>query len=173
MDTLFDLAKFILPSIIVFLTAYYAIKKFLDNEHKVRILEMRKENQNTTLPLRLQAYERSVLFLERISPDALVKRIYKQGMDARGMQSLILTTIRTEYEHNISQQIYISEQAWSRLKTTKEEIIKLVNIASGRVRDDATGLDLSKAILELASKLDRNPTHLAIEFIKKEIRQLF
>ncbi|MBI2968162.1 MAG: hypothetical protein HYY40_10165 [Bacteroidetes bacterium] len=173
MDTFFEIIKFILPAVIVFLTAYYSIKKFLENDHKVRILEMRKENQNLVVPLRLQAYERAVIFLERISPEALIKRTPRNGLDARALQASLLKTIRAEYEHNISQQIYLSDAAWVMVKNAKEEMLKLINLASGRVRDDATGLDLSRAILEMAAQLDKLPTQIAIDALKREVRQTF
>lgn len=173
MDRVFDILIIILPSLIVFLTAFYTLKKFMDNEQKKRLLELRKDTQKVITPIRLQAYERATLFLERISPDALVTRVHKNGMGARLLQAELLKTVRSEFDHNLSQQIYMSDNAWARVKNAKEEIIKLVNLASSKVKDDGSGIDLSKIILKVSLQVEKLPTQAALEYIKKEIRQSF
>ncbi|MFH1322136.1 MAG: hypothetical protein ABII90_15980 [Bacteroidota bacterium] len=173
MEKVYDIAMIVLPSLIVFLTAFYTIKGFLENEQKKRLLELRKDGQKLLTPIRLQAYERAAMFLERISPDTLITRVHKNGMSARKLQSELLKSIRDEFNHNLSQQIYMSDQAWFRVKSAKEEMIKLFNLASSRLNDDATGIDLSKIILQLTLNIEKLPTQSALEYIKKEIRQSF
>jgi len=173
MDRVFDILIIILPSLIVFLTAYYTLKKFMENEQKKRLLELRKDTQKVITPIRLQAYERAALFLERIAPDALITRVHKNGMSARLLQGELLKTVRSEFDHNLSQQIYMSNDAWARVKNAKEEMIKLVNLASSKVKDDGSGLALSKVILKVSLQVDKLPTQAALEYIKKEIRQSF
>ena len=173
MDTLFELLKFILPALIVFLTAYYTIKHFLQNDQKKRLLEIRKDNQQVIMPVRLQAYERVALLLERLVPDTLINRVHKNGMSARLLQEKLLQTIRQEFDHNLSQQVYISDNAWALVKNAKEEIIKLVNIASSKVKDDAAGRELCRVILEIMMRLEKLPTQVALDYLKKEIRQVF
>lgn len=173
MDRVFDILIVVLPSLIVFLTAYYTLKNFMDNEQKKRLLELRKDTQKVITPIRLQAYERATLFLERISPDALVTRVHKNGMSARLLQAELLKTVRSEFDHNLSQQIYMSDNAWARVKNAKEEIIKLVNLASSKVKDDGSGINLSKIILKVSLQVEKLPTQAALEYIKKEIRQSF
>ena len=173
METFYDILLVVLPAGIVFLTAFYVIKKFLDNEQKKRLLELRKDTQKVITPIRLQAYERVTMFLERISPDSLVSRVHKNDMSARMLQAELLNTVRTEFNHNISQQVYMSDAAWSMVKQAKEETIKIIILASSKVNDDSAGTDLSKLILHLAMKIDKLPTQTAIEYLKKEIRQTF
>lgn len=173
MDVFLEIIKSILPAGIVFLTAFFAIKKFLDNEQKKRLLDLRKDGQKVIIPIRLQAYERATMFLERISPDVLINGVYKEGMSARMLQAELLNKVRDEFGHNLSQQVYMSDGAWLRVKNAKEEMIKMVNIASSRVTDDAPGMELSKIILQLSMKIGKLPTQTAIEYLKKELRQSF
>lgn len=130
-------------------------------------------NQKLITPIKLQAYERIALFLERIALNNLIVRVYKPGMSARLLQAELLKAIRSEFEHNLSQQIYLSNDSWNATKTAKEEIIKVINIASSKVSDEANGTDLSKVIFELITKVDKLPTEYALELLKMEIRLVF
>ena len=134
---------------------------------------MRMQNQQTITPIRLQAYERMVLFLERISITQLVSRVHKSGMSARLLQSELVKTIRNEYDHNLSQQVYITQQTWNSIKTAKEETIRAINIASTKVSDDAAGLDLVNVLFDLVTKVEKLPTDIALEQLKLEAKQTF
>lgn len=173
MDVLVELLKIVLPAGIVFVSSFYLVKTFLKSEGEKRLLEIKLANQNTITPIRLQAYERVILFLERISPNNLVPRVYKNGMGSRLLQTELLKTIRTEFEHNLSQQIYMSNNAWEMVKTAKEETIKLINIASTKVTDNSSGLELCQAIIQLSASMAQLPAQDAIESIKSEIEQRF
>lgn len=173
MEELLDLLKYTVPALVVFVACFFILKKFMDNEYRKQLLELRKANQNYTTPLRLQAYERMVLFLERVSLNNLVSRVQKRGMSAKQFQSDLIVTVRTEFEHNLSQQIYVSQTAWETVKLAKEEVIKVINVSATQVRDDATSAELSQKIFEILLKLEVSPTQMAISTIKKEVRQLF
>ena len=173
MDSIFDILKIVLPAGIVFLTAFYAIKKFLDNDQKKRSHELLRGGQKVITPIRLQAYERVVMFLERIAPEALIARVNKQGMTAKELQLALITTINGEFNHNLSQQLYMSNEAWIKVKAGKEEMIKLVNIASSKMDEDATGSALSKMILQLTIQIGKLPLQEAVDYLKAELRQSF
>ncbi|MEO6882911.1 MAG: hypothetical protein ABI199_02675 [Bacteroidia bacterium] len=173
MDVILEMLKYILPSVVVFATAYYLVKKFLESENKKRLLELRMANQSNVTPIRLQAYERIALFLERISPTNLIMRINKSGMNSSQLQLELIKNIRSEFEHNLSQQIYMSNAAWEMVKTAKEEVIKLVNIAGTKVSNGASGNDLAQAIIEISLQVEKLPTQMAIEYMKREIAQNF
>jgi hypothetical protein len=173
MDELLDLLKYTVPALVVFVACFFILKKFMDNEYRKQMLELRKANQNYTTPLRLQAYERMLLFMERVSLNNLVSRVLKQGMTARQLQSDLIVTVRAEYEHNLTQQIYVSANSWDAVKLAKEEVIKIINIAATQVAPDAKGAELSQKIFEILMKLEVSPTQVAINQIKKEVRQLF
>jgi hypothetical protein len=173
MDIFFQILLAVLPAVVVFLTAFYIIKRFIDNEQRKHLMDIRAKSIQTVTPIRLQAYERVALFLERISPNSIIMRMHKPGMSARQLQGDLLQIIRAEFEHNVAQQVYMSPAAWKAVRAAKEETIKLVNIAASKVPDDATGAVLGQKILELNAQLEQNPTDFALDFIKKEIRALF
>ncbi|OFZ01402.1 MAG: hypothetical protein A3K10_06005 [Bacteroidetes bacterium RIFCSPLOWO2_12_FULL_31_6] len=173
METLLEILKYTVPAFIVFVACFFILKKFMDNEYRKQLLELRKANQNYTTPLRLQAYERMILFLERVSLNNLVSRVSKSNISAKQLQSDLIITVRTEFEHNLSQQIYVSSNAWEAVKLSKEEVIKVINIAATQLKDEAKGVELSQKIFEILLKLEVSPTQSAINQIKKEVRQLF
>lgn len=174
MDALVEILKIILPAGAVFAAAFLIVKRFLDSEQKRRDHEIKKSNHAAIIPLKLQAYERIVIFLERINPNSLVVRINKNGYTAHQFHLELIKTIKSEYEHNLSQQIYMSYGAWELVKTTKEEIIKLINISSTKVPHDNSSNDLAMMILNVTANLDKKlPNDIALEYIKKEIGQIF
>jgi hypothetical protein len=173
MEDFLEILKYVLPSGVVFATAYFLLKAFLDNGNQKKMIEMKMSNQTATMPVRLQAYERVILLLERISPGSLVMRVTQPGMTAFQLQTALIQNIRDEFEHNLAQQIYFSSTAWELAKNAKEETIKLVNIAASKLNESATALDLGSVIFEMSAKTDKLPVTSAIEYIKKEVRQLF
>jgi hypothetical protein len=174
MDSFIEILKIVLPAGIVLLAAFLLVKRFLDNDQKRREHDVKKSNQAVITPLRLQAYERVVLFLERINPNTLVVRVNKHGYSAHQLHLELIKTIKSEYEHNLSQQIYISHGAWELVKTTKEEITKLINISATKVPQNGAGNDLAMMILNISSNLGKKlPNDIALEFIKKEVNQNF
>jgi hypothetical protein len=173
MDIIWIIIAVFISSAAVFATAFLTITKFLDHEEKKHLLELRMQNQKILTPVRLQAYERMALFLERITPNGLVIRVYQQGMSSFQLQSALIRSVRDEFEHNLAQQVYISNPAWEMVRNAKEDTIKLVNIAASRLNDSATGADLSTTILELSIQSGAQPTARALDFLKEEIRKLF
>jgi hypothetical protein len=152
-ELIVDLLKIVIPAVVVFLGCFLTVRHFLDTDARKRLAEIRLANQGVVTPMRLQAYERTAIFLERIHPHMIVTRVHKQGMSARLLQSELTKVIRTEFEHNLSQQIYMSNHAWEMVKTAKEEITKLVNIAASKLPESATGVDLSQMILQISQQI--------------------
>lgn len=173
MDTVLEILKYLLPALVVFATTFYMVKKYFENEEKKRQQQLFLNNQNMITPLRLQAYERTILFLERISPENLIMRVNKSGYTCQQLQAELLQSIRSEFEHNLSQQIYISHGAWEMLKIARGRTIQLINSMAEKVGKDATSISLSKAILESMVDEEKIPAADAIAFIKKEIGHLF
>lgn len=167
----------ILPSVVVFLTAFFAIRHFLGarsaEQQSERIAELRRDDRKHVLPLRLQAYERLVLFLERIQPGPLVLRIHRTGMGARELHGALASAIREELEHNVTQQVYVSDRAWQKVKQAKEETLRLVNMSYDQVGDGASGTDLSRRLYENAARLSHTPSQEALVALKEEVRRLF
>lgn len=122
--------------------------------------------------LRIQAYERLVLYLERISPDALIMRLHQSGMSADLLRNDITKAIREEFEHNLSQQIFVSEEVWNRVVGAREETLQLLNIAHKKMNPNASGLDLSKLIFSILSEVGEKPNEDALNAVRREARQL-
>lgn len=163
----------VITAAIVFVVVYFVVREFFLNEARRRDAEHKKELASQVIPARMQAYERIVLLLERMAPSSLIMRVHKNGMTARQFQAELVKNIRSEYEHNISQQIYVSWQAWEGVKTAKEETIKIINIASTKVHDQSNGIDLSQVIFEICTQLKKLPTDVALEMVKKEFNASF
>jgi hypothetical protein len=172
-DYLVDLSRWIIPSLVSLLAAYFIMHVFLDNELKKRQVDLKQHNVGVILPARMQAYERLTLFLERISPDSILPRIGVNNFSALELKQHLITEINTEYAHNVAMQVYLSTQAWIVIKDAKEQSINLINQSFIHIRPDATGLDLSKSILENVIQRNELPTHKALEFLKKEFQLMF
>ncbi len=173
MEDILEIIKYTLPSIIVFITVYYFLKKYFENEDKKRNQQLLMKNQDLITPLRLQAYERIIIYLERISPENLLIRTNKPGYSSKVLQAELLNTIRTEWEHNLSQQLYVTQNAWEVVKNAKANIIKHINIISEKVKGDTPAMNLSKAILESLMDQEKVPVREAINFLKEEMNKLF
>ncbi len=167
-----DILIYFIPALLVLGAMYLVVKRYLDRDYKLRLLEARQSAQKELLPLRLQAYERLVLFLERISPSSLLMRTNQPNMNARQLQTELLAAVRSEFDHNLSQQIYISNTAWEQVKIAKEDMMKLINTASEQVNVNDTAINLSAQIFETMLRNEAMPTQRAIDFLKNEVRQL-
>lgn len=172
MEMFYDILLITIPSLLVFLTSWILLRNMIRNSENKRRQELVMQNSRTVLPIRLQAYERIVLFLERTSLESLLIRVNSPGMSAADLHSAILNTIRSEFEHNLSQQIYMSQQAWEVVKNARSNTLKLINSEFEKTHSTATGLEYSKQLLERLMELDKEPTKTAIEYIKNEVSML-
>jgi hypothetical protein len=177
MEIILQLALIIIPSGGIFLTVVLFLKRQNEKEVKNFQLELqsqlKKERQKYFLPNRVEAYQRAVLFMERISPNSLVMRLHNPGLPAKALQADLLKAIREEYDHNVAQQLFISPQAWEMVKSSKEETIKIINIAGNLMQATSMGLDLSSKIFEISAEVGKLPTEITIDYLKKELQELF
>ena len=154
----------------------YVIYLFLKKQGEKELIylqgELKKQRQEYFLPTRLEAYQRSILLMERMHPNSLVMRLHNPGIPARALQMEFIKSIREEYEHNVAQQLFISPQGWQMIKNSKEDIIKLINVAGEQMSATSTGLDLSSKIFEMLAQLNQLPSEVTVEFLKKEFQQL-
>ncbi|TVR78303.1 MAG: hypothetical protein EA412_09090 [Chitinophagaceae bacterium] len=173
-EAIFDIMKITIPAIIVFATAYFVTKKILETEYKKIRLEMQIARQKEGLPVRLQAYERLSLFIERISPVNLVQRIRQPQMTSKQMQMALISSIRAEYEHNITQQIYVSPQLWAEICLIRDDVVKLVNMSASELPENAGAKDLSRILLtKVMEEEDSFSKERVVEIMKKEVKELF
>ncbi|SJZ69705.1 hypothetical protein SAMN04488128_1011244 [Chitinophaga eiseniae] len=124
------------------------------------------------LPLQLQAYERLALYVDRITPQSLIGRIYQTGMSAVDMQISMVQSIKAEYEHNITQQIYVSATTWEAVKTLKEQTISVINQIAMQLPPDAPALELNRQLLEVFLQAGESPAELTAQIINAEAKRL-
>jgi len=172
MEIITDILKITIPALIVFLTAWILLRNMIKNEQDKRRQELILQNSRTIIPIKLQAYERIILFLERISLESLLVRVSSSEMTASQLHSTLLNSIRSEFEHNLSQQIYMSPQAWEVVRNARSNMIKIINSENEKMPAGAKSIDLSRQLLERIMELEKEPTRAAIDFIKAEIGRI-
>ncbi len=173
MEIIIELLKISLPAIIAVYGIYLVVRSFVARELDKVSLEAQYKSKETTIPIRLQAYERICLFLERISPNNLVPRLNSTNLTARELQTLLIRDIREEFNHNLSQQLYMSNEAWSTVKMAMEQTITLINEAAAELEEEATNMDLVRGIFDRVLQLPENATENALIVVKEEIRSIF
>jgi hypothetical protein len=173
MDVFLDTFRFVFPSLLILIAVYLMMSSYFDNEDRRRRAELRAQNQRQALPLRLQAYERLALFLERISPNSLVVRVKSGSLSNAEYLLLLQKSISDEYEHNLSQQIYVSDEVWDYVTTAKSATVSLLNTVSAQLDPEASGAELSKALLGAAMELKQLPTQAALKHLKAEVAYEF
>lgn len=168
LNILLEILKLTLPALVVFLTVYYVLKQYLDNQYRLKILELKKDQQSHTLPLKLQAYERLSLFCERISFDSLVMRLRAGKMTVDQLRYAMLISVQKEYEHNLSQQVYVSEQLWEIIRIAKDEMLGIINSVGTDLNGNESAEYLSNRLLDLTEEKGQLAIHKALQAIKKE-----
>ncbi|MDO7171276.1 hypothetical protein [Mariniflexile sp. AS56] len=170
-NRLIDLFLFAIPSIITGIIAYHFFKEHIKNEDGKRRFLLKKELQVNALPMRLQAYERMVLFLERMAPSSLLIRIPPISSDKDAYESLIIQSIEQEYEHNLTQQVYISEKCWSIINASKNATIQLIRKANSLEKTDTANKLREVVLTEMMDR--RSPSDAALSFLKEEVSDLW
>ena len=168
---LLEIATYTLPAIITGGVAFGLLHKFFKNEENKRKFELLRENQRLGLPIRLQAYERIVLFLERINPINLMMRVEPSSLDPQSYATLLVHTIQTEYEHNIAQQIYFTQESWEIILKAKNSIITQIRRFS--IEEEVkSGEELRTKLLQELTQTE-SASAVAIGFIKEELKRVF
>jgi len=166
-----NLIMYTVPSIITGLIAFYFFKEHTKNEDGRRRFLLKKDLQVNALPLRLQAYERMVIFLERINPSKLLPRVTPTSTSKENYESLLIQNIEQEFEHNTSQQVYVSDKCWKIITASKNATIQLIRKASLSEKTDSADKLREVILTEMMERLA--PTDAALSFIKEEIKDLW
>jgi hypothetical protein len=153
--------------------AYLLVKNDIQHYFRFKTLALQKDQSATFLPLRLQAYERLIIFVERINPANLLLRLHQSGIETSALQALVINEIKTEFQHNITQQLYIDSVSWNVIRKLKDDTLAMVNNVVQNLPEQASGVDLSKKILQHMSTIEDNPYDLAINHLKMDIQKLF
>lgn len=158
-----------LPLIIVGIIIISVIKNFLKNERQQRQQSQLLETRKVLMPLKFQAYERIALFLERITPENILMRINKPGISAKELHMLCVTSIKQEFEHNLSQQVYVNYETWLIIRKAKSQIEKLLNETISELKKDDMAMVFATELLSSFVQLQSNPIELAQKALKQEV----
>jgi len=175
MSVVLEIIKTTVPALVVFLTVYFIMKQYLDNRYKIELLDHKqkqqdyKQNQHkTTIPLRLQAYERLSLFCERIGIPSLVLRLRTEDMTAAELRISMMIAIQKEFEHNITQQVYVSDQLWQIIKIARDDSVNVINHVYQRVDPASNAREYSRLMFEALEERQMEPLEKALSAVKKE-----
>lgn len=166
---LLQLLFYLLPAVIVGLISFYFFQMHISNEEKRRLFILRQENQKIALPIKLQAYERMALFLERISMGQLLLRLKPKSNDLEAYENLLTQSIDQEFDHNLAQQIYLTPECWNIIKTAKNATISIIRKTAKK--ETVTNADELRQEI-LSALMDQTaPTEAALDYIKNEVRK--
>lgn len=167
-DKLLESIGYILPALVTGVVAYYMFNGFIKQQNAEKKLELLAEKKKDSLPIKLQAYERLLLFCERINPVKILVRVQPLSSNTSEYLQLLISNIEQEFEHNLVQQIYISNDSWTAILATKNAVINKLK----KVAETANSAnDLRENVLIDYSKT-LPPTETAIAFIKNEVKKL-
>ncbi len=164
---LLEIIKTTTPALIVFLTVYYLMKTFFTNQRAMKQMELNNSAKKTTIPMRLQAYERLSLLCERISVPNLVLRLRKEDMTINDLRMSMLISIQKEIEYNVTQQVYVGENLWQIVKLSRNQVTTIINEVAAKMPEGSTGADYARALLVVSgqteSALDRAQSAIKTE----------
>ncbi len=168
LSVLLEIIKLTVPALIVFLTVTYMLKQFFGGQLQLKALEIQEQQNKTTLPLKLQAYERLSLFCERISVPNLLLRLGNNGGQPQGLKVALLMAIQQEFEHNITQQVYVSEQLWAIIKAARDDNVNFIDLVWNKLEGDFTASDFRQALFAYQAQREHTGLDTALSAIKKE-----
>ncbi len=171
--TLLEILKYTLPALITLSITYLIVQKFLVAELQRKQIALLHQSHNITIPMRLQAYERLTLFTERIQSRQIMPRVYVQGMTVSELRQALVMTINAEWEHNLSQQIYVSRQVWETVKHMKEQELALIHMLAQQLSPEAPAKELQIRLADYISEQEgETPGMIALAVISDEAKRV-
>ena len=152
----------------MFFTVYHLLKQYLEGQHRMRLLDLKQSQQKESVPLRFQAYERLSLFCERIALPNLILRMRQEGMTSAQLKLSILLAIQQEYEHNITQQVYVSDQLWQIIKIARDDTVNTIDVVMEDIDPKSDARELAAALFAFLQKRESTGLDKALIAIKKE-----
>lgn len=172
MEIIFQIALMVLPAGAVIFIAVFFLRKHSENQIRQASFELKKERQQFFLPNKVDAYQRTILLMERIHPNSLIMRHSNPGMPSAALQVKLLESIRQEFEHNITQQMYIPINTWELVKNSKDETMKIINLAGQQLGPTSNGMDLANKIFEIVGEVGTLPTEITVRALKEEFQKI-
>lgn len=168
-----EILKYTVPAVVVLIASAVIVKRFLINELQRKQFALLQESQSVTIPLRLQAYERLTIFAERIHPRYLIPRVYETGMNVAQLRQVLVLTINGEFEHNLSQQIYVSRQVWQTIIQMKEQELAMIHQIAAQLKAESPARELHSRITDYLLTTDNDlPSKIALDVIAEEAKKV-
>ncbi len=165
---LLEIVKILIPAILVFVTAYTILKTYLGKQYQMKLLETKNSVKKTTIPLKLQAYERLSLLCERISPPNLVLRLKTPGMKTEDLHMAMLIAIQQEFDHNISQQVYVSDSLWAIIKYARQHVVNSISAIAAEEEQGTVASVFADKLIDFYDDAGANPLDTAQKAIRRE-----
>lgn len=173
-EIILEILKFTIPALAVCLVTYIILSKQADKEERLRILDIKSKSSKEMLPLKMQAYERVTLLLHRIAPETMIPRMQQPSLKVGQLKKILVNTVKSEYEHNITQQVYVSSTVWKATLTYVNDLINVINLQAEALNQDSQGYELSKAVLQYyVDNPDTINSQRVLEVVKQEVKTLY
>lgn len=167
-----EILAYSIPALVVLAATWLVMHKLFNNEQEKRLWELKRLSQKEISPIRLRAYERLTLLLERTAPDRMLMEMNLQEMTIPQVQQQLLRTIRLEYDHNLSQQIYVSDEVWDKIIHARDEMGAFVTAMAAGMPEGSSTLDYAKTLITAYSTNGETPNSLALSALKEEAKTL-
>lgn len=167
-----EILAYSIPALVVLAATWLVMHKLFNNEQEKRLWELKRLSQKEISPTRLRAYERLTLLLERTTPDRMLMEMNLQEMTIPQVQQQLLRTIRLEYDHNLSQQIYVSDEVWDKIIHARDELGAFVTAMAAGMPEGSSTLDYAKTLITAYSTNGETPNSLALSALKEEAKTL-
>jgi hypothetical protein len=173
LGAILEVAKYTLPALVVLGAAYLIVQKFLVNDTERKQLAIFGENTKQTIAMRLQAYERLAMLLERMETRNIVSRFYSSSATSQDLQLAVIQSIRSEFEYNLSQQIYVSKEVWQTVRSAVEQEIAMVNAMGSQLPAGASAKDLLNVLSNFALEQEQEtPREIALLTVNAEAKKV-
>lgn len=173
LEAILEIIKLTIPALIVFFTVRTLLREYLDRQLAIKQLDLKEDQADSLLPMRVQAYERLSLLCERIAIPNLILRIRNNEMTNADLRTALLIAIRQEYEHNVAQQIYVSDTLWSIIQFARDEAVRAITGIAETLQPDENGMLLAEALFKYIDESEVNVSAKAQDAIRRELHTLF
>ncbi len=167
-----EILAYSIPALIVLFATWLVMHKLFNNEQQKRLWELKRLSQKEISPVRLRAYERLTLLLERTTPERMLMEMNLQEMTLPQVQQQLLRTIRLEYDHNLSQQIYVSNEVWDKIIHARDEMGAFVTAIAASMPEGSGSLDYAKTLITAYATNGDTPNSIALSALKDEAKTL-
>lgn len=170
MESFLEILKYIIPALIVLACSSFLLKRMLDSQYQLKALDLKSRYSKDAIALKLQAYERLLLFLDRIQVPNLIARLRTSAMRNDELKNVMMISVQKEYEHNIAQQLYTSPKLWEIIQLAKNDMIAFIELQADSLNPAGNSQELANQILGEYSQLKTKPIQLAIQAVKEEAK---